>query len=176
MASRGRAPSRTLAGDAPVPVADSFVVHVEAEREPAVRAALTPFGPLEGLGQPGLLLFTVARGASPDPHEGWRRIVAMAADCDWSTPVLRDPRGDLHFPTGEVTVRFAQPPSDREVEAFAARHALRGGRRNEFVAAQVAFRPVDPRSTYLPDLVDVLAGLSGVAAVWANTLSRYRRA
>jgi hypothetical protein len=88
-------------------------------------------------------------------------------------PILLDETGEAHYPTGEVTVRFRQGPESAELAEFARRHGLQFRSRNKYVPAQVVFAA--PRA-YLPELLDSLNQAGNVAAAWANTISRYRRA
>ena len=89
-------------------------------------------------------------------------------------PVLLDEYGEAHYPTGEVTVRFKQPPTHEFLDRFAGVHGLEVRSRNQYVPAQVAFTITAHRC--LPELLEALAPDDNVAAVWANTKSRYRRA
>jgi hypothetical protein len=91
-------------------------------------------------------------------------------------PVLYDPTGVAHYPTGEVTVRFEKAPSDADLRHFCDAQGLRLLRRNEYVAQQVVCEAVAPGAEFLPDLVARVAAQPGVYRAWANTLSRYRRA
>lgn len=89
-------------------------------------------------------------------------------------PVLRDRDGVAHYPTGEVTVRFAEAPSDERLRAFAQSQRVSLARRNALERRQATFAPAAPE--WLPDLVDRLAAAPGVARAWAVTLSRYTKA
>ena len=76
--------------------------------------------------------------------------------------------------TGEITVRFDAPPSDAQLQQFAAAHDLVVQRRNEFVAEQVVFSP--RLSADLADIIDEVVRVPGVTRAWPNTRSEYRRA
>jgi hypothetical protein len=89
--------------------------------------------------------------------------------------VLYDRDGAPHYPTGEVTVRFAAAQSDAELATFCATHRLRLVRRNAFVAQQFVCEALVAATEFLPDLVARLAAQPGVQRAWANTLSSYRR-
>src|SRR5262249_29262373 len=153
-----------------MPAADQFVVRGATAVH---RTELETLGAL-GAAAPDVIVVR-PRKAARDPKETWREVLEGAPELEWAAPVLVDEHGDTHYPTGDVTVRFGQAPSDPELAAFAEAHSLRLMRRNEFVAAQVSFSPVDPRATYLPDLVGVLTRAHGVRIAWANTVSRYHR-
>ena len=86
-------------------------------------------------------------------------------------PVLRDRDGVAHYPTGEVPVRFAEPPTDEALRVFAKSQRVTLARRNALERRQATFAPAAPE--WLPDLVDRLAAAPGVARAWAVTLSRY---
>lgn len=120
---------------------------------------------------------TVIEDASQDdPRATWSRLLDRFPDADWVSPLVLDEADEQHLPTGDVTVRFRQPPSDEELERFAGTHRLELRRRNEFVPVQASFRPRDLRRTYLPDLVTQLVAEGDVSKAWLNTRSRYRRA
>ena len=89
-------------------------------------------------------------------------------------PLLRDRDGVAHYPTGEVTVRFAQAPTDDALGAFAKAHRVTLARRNALEPRQAVFAPA--AHEWLPDLVDRLAAAPGVARAWPVTISRYQRA
>ena len=110
-----------------------------------------------------------------DPRETWRRASRLLGSLGTVDPVLVGPDGELHFPTGEVRVRFKEPPSEAELDQFAARYGLRFVKGNEFVPAQMVFARAHPMGVFLPELVEQLARSDAVRAAWANTVSRYRR-
>jgi len=110
-----------------------------------------------------------------DPRETWRRASRLLGSLGTVDPVLVGPDGELHFPTGEVSVRFKEPPSEAELDQFAARYGLRFVKGNEFVPAQMVFARAHPMGVFLPELVEQLARSDAVRAAWANTVSRYRR-
>jgi hypothetical protein len=91
-------------------------------------------------------------------------------------PVLRDRDGVAHYPTGEVTVRFAKAPTDAALRAFARTQRVRFMRRNELEPRQVVFVPARRAGEWLPDVVERLGSAPGVASAWPNTASRYQRA
>ena len=89
-------------------------------------------------------------------------------------PLLRDRDGVAHYPTGEVTVRFAQAPTDDAIRAFAKVQRVTLARRNALEPRQAVFAPA--MHEWLPDVVDRLASAPGVARAWPVTVSRYERA
>ncbi len=46
-------------------------------------------------------------------------------DVVWAQPVLVDDDGHERYPTGELTVRFDEPPTDKECILFAQSRKLR---------------------------------------------------
>ena len=90
-------------------------------------------------------------------------------------PVLIDHRGETHYPTGEVTVRFEHTPSADSLRHFGESQGLLLERANPYAPQQFVFVPIHPTQEYLPRLVDRLARLPGVRRAWANTLTRFRR-
>lgn len=154
-----------------LPADDRFVVRLSGSGK--ARPGVAPLGDGEFL-TPDLLLVRASHPSS-DAKRAWQALLAHTPDIEWAAPVLLDESREPHYPTGDVTVRFDHAPSDDELAAFARAHRLDRVRRNEFVATQVSCAPVDPRGTYLPDLVNALQGAPGVMVAWANTRSRYRR-
>lgn len=151
-----------------------FVVDVPHDRESAVRR-LAPLGsvrPLEGSER--LLLLSILAEDS-DPEARWARAQELLGELGTVQPVLLDDLGEAHFPTGEISVRFHEPPPDDRLREFAAEHGLRLRERNEFVPQQAVFRPAAPSTTYLPKVLQELAETGDAKAVWANTLTRFHR-
>jgi len=145
------------------------------ERDQAVQR-LAPLGTVKPLeGSERLLLLTIAPG-SLDAESAWSRARELLGDLGNVHPVLLAELGELHFPTGEISVRFHEVPPDDRLQEFAAEHGLRLRDRNEYVPQQAVFRPVDSSASYLPNLVKELADTKDTKAVWANTLTRFQRA
>lgn len=112
-----------------------------------------------------------------DTRSGWRDLLERYHDAAWVAPVQTDEAGEaVSVPTGEVTVRFHEAPSDAAVEALARRHGAAVARRNELQPRQVVVTPADQRVTYLPELCERLEADAAVEQAWPNTRSRYRRA
>ncbi len=112
-----------------------------------------------------------------DSSTGWSDVVEQYRDAAWVAPVETDEAGEtVSMPTGEVTVRFHEAPSDEAVEALARRHGAQVARRNELQPRQVVVTPTDHRVTYLPELCQRLQAEATVEQAWPNTRSRYRRA
>jgi hypothetical protein len=110
-----------------------------------------------------------------DPKAAWREVLARSPDAAWASPSFRDASGQELLPTGTVTVRFREEPSDKALAAFARQESLELERRTPLVREQASFRPRQPREVYLPELVSRLAGRPDVAAAWPATKARYRR-
>lgn len=152
-----------------------FVVDTPHDRESAVER-LSPLGtvtPLEGNDR--LLLLSIPAGDEGDPESRWVHAKELLGDLGTVQPVLLDELGEAHFPTGEISVRFHEAPADDRLQKFAEEHGLRLRDRNELVPQQAVFRPADPSSSYLPKVVQELAQTHDTKAVWANTLTRFRR-
>lgn len=152
-----------------------FVIDAPGDRESAAQrlAALGSVTPLEGSER--LLVLSIPADAG-NPETRWARAQELLGDLGTVQPVLLDELGEAHFPTGEISVRFHEAPPDDRLQEFAAEHGLRLRDRNEFVPQQAVFRPTDPSANYLPKLVQELAQMKDTKAVWANTLTRFRRA
>lgn len=111
-----------------------------------------------------------------DQRAGWRQLLEEYGDAEWVAPVQADSSGAISIPTGEVTVRFHEAPTDDAAEAFARRHGAQVTRRAEYQPKQVVLVPEDRRGTFLPELCAQLESESDVERAWPNTVSRYRRA
>jgi hypothetical protein len=110
-----------------------------------------------------------------DPRDAWREVLARNPDAAWASPSFRDASGHELLPTGAVTVRFREEPSEKALAAFARQESLELERRTPLVPEQASFRPKQPREVYLPELVARLAGRPDVAAAWPATKARYRK-
>jgi hypothetical protein len=157
-----------------VPSADVFVVRPGEGKRSSLDERLAALGEAEELKGDDALILRVA-SSSTDAKAAWRRVHKSVGADAAIQPVLLDEGGELHYPTGEISVRFQQTPSDQALRKFASKHRLRLRRRNEFVPQQAVFQPSDPTKIYLPDLVDEIASATDTKEVWANTLSHYRR-
>jgi hypothetical protein len=106
---------------------------------------------------------------------GWED-VAAAMGAPWVAPVMVDSRHVESYPTGEVTVRFAERPSDAELRDLERVADVRVVRRNEYVDSQVSVAPAGTAGVYLPDLCAQIQERDGVATAWLSTRSRYTKA
>jgi hypothetical protein len=129
--------------------------------------------PIKGRSDLGLIRMRDAVGG--DPRKAWKEAQDAVGREAGVQPVLLDADGQPQYPTGEVSVRFRERPSDAELERFARAHALRFLRRNEFVPEQAVFEPVE-KARYLPDLTEELDASTDVKLAWANTIAAYDRA
>lgn len=111
-----------------------------------------------------------------DPRAAWRQLVDRFRSAAWVSPVVVDDGRNLHYPTGDITVRFRRAVSDKRLQQFADSNGLELRSRNEFITEQASFGPRDPRGTYLPDLVEQLQHEDAVGAAWLNTKTFYKRA
>ena len=105
---------------------------------------------------------------------GWKDIAAQTG-APWVAPVLVDERDHESYPTGELVVRFVEPPSDAELQRVEEAEQVRVMRRNQYVASQVVVAPAEPDGLYLPDLCARLERRHDVASAWLGTKSRYTK-
>jgi len=153
---------------------DLFVVHTSSKDRPALSRRLTATGRLQPLdGTDALLLSLPSDRAAKPAWDHAREVVGTAGTVQ---PVLFDEAGEPHYPTGEISIRFVEPPGDEDLRRLAAEHGLQLIRRNEFVPQQAVFQPLDASAGYLPEIVERLEKEKGIRTAWANTLSRYQRA
>lgn len=155
-----------------------FVVRVDPQAQAGASRRLASLGrlqPLEGIEGSDVLLLSLTATPAPS-RSAWRQAQDILGRAGSVQPVLIDEAGEPHYPTGEISVRFKAAPDEEALNRFAADHSLRLLRRNELVREQAVFKPLDTAGSYLPDLVRSIEGEGIAKAVWANTLSRYRRA
>jgi len=151
-----------------------FVVRTGPENRPSVSRRLAPLGCIEPLEGTDALLLSLPMDRE-ESQSSWRQAQEIVGAAGTVQPVLVDEEGEAHYPTGEISIRFAEPLGDDELRRFAARHDLRLLRRNEFVPQQAVFQPLDGPASYLPEIVKKIERQGAAKAVWANTLSRYQR-
>jgi hypothetical protein len=155
------------------PSSSQYVVKLPAPQRAAAEARLQTIGGLESLkGRPDLALLRLHAEAG-DPRATWRKAREALGDV-YLQPVLLDEQGAPQLPTGEVTVRFHDRPSDQELQGFAEAHGLRLHHRNEFAPQQAVFEVIDA-TRYLPDVVEDLSAARGTRLAWANTLAAFDR-
>lgn len=156
------------------PMGDRFVIGVGGEMSAEARAELAAAGSVETVLDDGLIVLRLA-DTNRDAKAAWERLRAVVGTKVWVAPVLVDATQQAHYPTGDVTIRFARDLSDAELETFAREHGLRVKARNAYVPQQVTLAPLDAQATYLPELVERLRQAGAVRAAWASTRSAYRR-
>lgn len=158
-----------------IPSADLFIIHADDGNKDEVSRRLASLGIVQDLkGSDAQLLHFV--GEKPeDSRTAWKHAQAKLGHIGNIQPVLFDERGDPHYPTGEVSVRFDKPLSDEQLQRFATDYQLRLRRRNEYVPEQAVFYPAEPEKSYIPDLVQKIADAKDAKVVWANTSSHYER-
>ena len=153
-----------------------FVVDAEPASQETARRRLAALGDVRALeGSRDLLLLSVRPGEF-SANSAWSRARELLGSLGTVQPVLVDEVGEHHFPTGEISVRFHQPLPEAELTRFAEHHGLRLRRRNEFIPQQAVFDPMDDSRSYIPEIVEKIAADKDTKAVWANTLTRFRRA
>lgn len=157
-----------------LPSSNCFIVRPADDKKAVVTEHLSSIGEVEKLPDENLLLLQTQQAAAT-PEAAWHDVREALGETVSVQPVLLDETGEAHFPTGEVTVRFHKAPTDEELKEFASRYRLSLRDRNEFMPQQVVFNPTHPNQSYLPKLVEEIAGQDGVKRAWANTLSHYKR-
>jgi hypothetical protein len=170
----GRWPDTRLnvAIEQPEPSGKAVVVALATGRAEA-GTSLDELGAVEA-NDAGLLTLRLHRPVR-DPKDAWREVLARNPAAAWASPSFRDASGYELLPTGAVTVRFREKPSDKALAAFARQESLELERRTPLVPEQASFRPRRPREVYLPELVARLASRPDVAAAWPATKARYRK-
>jgi hypothetical protein len=157
------------------PSNQKFVVQTASNME-EIKKRLDGLGSVEDLNAPGAGVVVHLEQPSSEPRSGWQAIRdAVGEDVDVH-PVLMDSEGDPHYPTGRITVRFAKPPQNDEVEQFAHLYNLRTQSQNKYIPTQFVFEPRESANRYLPDVLNKIRSEGSVKAAWADTLSAYKRA
>lgn len=159
-----------------LPSSNSFIVRLTDDPKSGVANRLASMGAVEKLqGQGDDLLLLQTQQTASDPETAWSDVREALDETVSVQPVLIDEMGESHYPTGEVTVRFHQRPSDEELQHLAGKYHLRLRDHNKFMPQQVVFNLADDVRSYLPKLVEEIARRDEVKTAWANTLSRYKR-
>ncbi|MFO0874109.1 MAG: hypothetical protein U0575_09080 [Phycisphaerales bacterium] len=141
----------------------------------SVREALGDLGavvPLEGC-EPGWLLTLkkASEAARPCPRVARRLDGAVAV-----VPVVEASGDGPRYPTGLVNVRFREPVTDEELDAFGRATRTAPVARSTFSAKQVTLRVDAPADTYLPDAVRAIGRRDDVELAWLDTESSYTKA
>jgi hypothetical protein len=153
-----------------------FVIHAGRRSGMAdLKDRLHPIGSLEVMNgpDPGFVLHLWQ--SEGEPRFIWQTIRGLVGENIEVHPVLLDPEGDPHYPTGRINVRFSRAPNEAEIEHFARAHNLETRSRNKFIPSQFVFEPRESSSVYLPDVLNQIRSEESVKAVWADTVSRYKR-
>lgn len=158
------------------PSHDTFVVHATDQSSmDDLKKRLNQLGSIEVMN--GLEKGVILRlpDADQKPRYNWQAIRNLVGEDVGVHPVLLDPGGGPHYPTGRITVRFQHTPNEAEVEQFARAHNLETKSKNKFIPSQFIFEPNESANRYLPDVLDQVRAEESVKAAWANTLSQYER-
>ena len=153
--------------------AERFVVKQSGGDVEAVQSRLGELADVELLADD--LLLVTPHETNADGVAWWERIRDAVESAEWVAPVVVDGSGRSSYPTGAIAVRFATVPSAGELDELAAENGLHLLRRNKYVPEQAVFTPVEPRETFLPELVDRIAHRPEVQAAWPVTMSAYQR-
>ncbi|MBL8229752.1 MAG: hypothetical protein JNL98_14785 [Bryobacterales bacterium] len=156
-----------------IPSREMFLVRTGSSALADARKKLARMGRLEDAQQAGGIVIRLDHKGTADPRHIWQQIQSEAGEVPVD-PVLLDEAGGVHYPTGEVVIRFKEPPSDAFLAGFAKKFGLTVRQRNAYVPSQIAFHVV--QHGYLPDLVESVEAIEEVQSAWANTKSHYQRA
>ena len=91
------------------------------------------------------------------------------------SPLLSDDDGSRLVPTGQMQVRFKEPPSAEALDRFAREHKLDQAGLNKWAPAQAAFSVRTDDTRYLPELESELQDDKTVKAAWADVKAAFRR-
>ena len=149
------------------------MLHARRDRED-VRRELGQLGEVVELSGSDLLLLRLNKG-SASAKAAWERIRKKLGEGESVQPVLLDESGSPQYPTGEVVIRFREAPSAARLKEFAEAHGLRLRGRNEYVPQQAIFELSEEAGSYLPKVVEEVAGEEDVERAWANTLAHFER-
>lgn len=152
---------------------EHFVVKEPGGDVAAMRESLGDVADVERLTDE--LVVVTPRETGGDGSAWWKRIQDAVRSAEWVAPAVVDDSGRPSYPTGAVTVRFVDAPTDAELENIAGAYDLQLVRRNEYIPEQIVFVPSKPRETFLPDLVERVAVDARVQSAWPVTMSRYER-
>lgn len=158
------------------PSHDTFVIHAaDQSRVDDLKKRLDQLGSIEVMNDPEKRVILRLPDAEQKPRYNWQTIRNLVGEDVGVHPVLLDPGGGSHYPTGRITVRFQRPPNEAEVEQFARAHNLETKGKNKFIPSQFIFEPNESAKRYLPDVLDQVRAEGSVKAAWADTLSHYER-
>lgn len=152
------------------------VCATDAKRATDLETNLGELGTVEPIaGHPGHYLLRVPAGKSGP--EGAESKVRDALGPGFNVQrVIEDEKGELQVPTGKITVRFKQAPTDAELRKFATEQGLAVDARNDYVRNQVSFRPNEGAGCSVHEVVKRLRqDFESIQDAWAESLSRFRR-
>ncbi len=161
-----------------IPIADFFVIPGYPNDKAIIAKALNSLATVERIAHYDLLLLTMHK-PSTDPRTVWHELIDQLMNRIGPQylpiPIIQDELGVLHYPTGEITLRFQRSLSDQEVQNFCNEHGFCFRRRNEFVPEQIVCQAGQLGPSYLPDLIEQASSLPLVATIWLNTISTFER-
>lgn len=157
------------------PSATRFVVRGAGKDPEEIRRRTKDLGSCQELEESSDLTVVEVETHADGPKAAWEKLKTALGPEHEVAPVLLDEEGGEHYPTGKLTVRFRETPSDEELARFAADHGLQLRGRNKWVAMQADFEASREAEDFLPELVEKVEEEKTVRAAWPDTLSRYRR-
>lgn len=120
-------------------------------------------------------IFLVKIKNNSTSRQGWKFLQQYLTDKEAVEPVMIDEAGHNLIPTGAISVRFLNVPSETEIEQLSCQFNLILEKKNQYIPQQLIFRPLKLSETFLPDLIQSISKIKGIKAVWANTCARYQR-
>jgi hypothetical protein len=155
---------------------DFWSVRYAESAKSAVRRELSNSGRVREIANQRLFIVELTDEAQRDELlESLRRLLDDGS-IEFFTPVLRDPASDLRqILTDEISVRFKEVPSDKQLEAVEKKYGVRVARRNEFVPSQFVVKAPPSSGLDTLEIASRLDAADEVEFAAPNFISEHRR-
>lgn len=137
---------------------------------------MSAFGRVREIANQRLFVVELANDAQRDELlESLRQLLDEGA-VECFTPVLRDPASDLRrILTDEISLRFKQIPSARDLKTVEKKYGVTIARQNEFAPRQFIVKVKEPEGLRTLEVANQLDAADEVEFAAPNFISEYRR-
>jgi hypothetical protein len=155
---------------------DQWAIRYLPAAKASVTRALSALGEVKELPSQRLLLVRLAKkedeGVLTEKAKKWIK----AGRIEFCQPVLRDVKSQLQqIPTDEISVRFKQVPSGRELRTVERKYGVKVDRQNEFVPNQFVVKAPATPDLKLLEVASKLDAEDDVEFATPNFLAEFDR-
>lgn len=157
-------------------LAHVWAVRYQAAHRAAVERALNPFGRVQKLPPQRLFVIELANASQRDELLAQLEQLRTAGKIEFFQSVLRDSASKLpQILTDEISVRFKEVPSAKQLKAVEHKYGVRVARQNEFVPRQFIVQTAPAREMNTLEVASQLDAADEIEFAAPNFISEYKR-